>query len=92
MLTVFQLFVMQRSASTAFWFDVLSMIAHGFSVAQLLVRNLEEDLVRDLKKRTGEPMSFWQMLSEMPELGDDDLFERERRLPRRVTEQDLFQD
>lgn len=48
--------------------------------------------MNDLKRRTGEPMSFWQMLSEMPELGDDDLFERERRLPRRVTEQDLFED
>jgi len=30
------------------------MIAHNFHVAQLIVRNLDEDLVRDLKKRAGE--------------------------------------
>ena len=92
------------------------MIAHGFTVAQLLVRNLEEDLVRDLKKRAGEhgvsveeehrrilrtalrgetaekPKSFWQVLSEMPEVGDDALFERERALPGRATMQNLFED
>ena len=92
------------------------MIANGFSVAQLLVRNLEEDLVRDLKRRAGEhgvsveeehrrilraalrgetagkPKSFWQVLGEMPEVGDDALFERERALPGRATMQNLFED
>lgn len=92
------------------------MIAHGEGVAQLLVRNLEDDLVRDLKKRAGEhgvsveeehrrilraalrgetagkPKSFWQVLSEMPDVGDDTLFERECELPGRATEQNLFED
>ena len=92
------------------------MIAHGRIVAQLLVRNLEEDLVRDLKRRAGEhgvsveeehrrilraalrggaeadPKSFWQMLSEMPEVSDDSLFERERELPARATDPTLFED
>jgi hypothetical protein len=116
MLTVFQLLVMQGQASSAFEFDLLSMIAHGCSVAQLLVRNLEEDLVRDLKRRAGEHgvsveeehrrilraalrgetsgklKSFWQVLGEMPEVGDDSLFERERGLSGRATEQNLFED
>lgn len=54
-----------------------STIGYGFNVTHSLVRNLEDTLMSDLKKRTGETMSFWQMLSEMPEVGDDDLFERE---------------
>lgn len=85
-------------------------------MAQLLVRNLESGLVRDLKKRAGEHgvsveeehrrilqqalraettekrKSFWQVLSEMPDIGDDALFERERRLSGRATEQNLFGD
>ncbi len=85
-------------------------------MAQLLVRNLENDLVRHLKKRAGEHgvsveeehrrilrealradhlekrKSFWQVLSEMPDVGDDSLFERARSLPSRGTEQHLFGD
>ena len=85
-------------------------------MAQLLVRNLEHQLVRDLKRRAGEHgvsveeehrrilrealqadtsgkrKSFWQMLSEMPDVGDDSLFERERNLSGRASEQQLFED
>ena len=84
-------------------------------MAQLLVRNLDDELVRHLKKRAGEHgvsveeehrrilrealladagerKSFWQVLSEMPDVGGDDLFERERDLPGRGTEQTLFDD
>jgi hypothetical protein len=83
---------------------------------QLLVRNLDEELVRDLKKRAGEHgvsveeehrrilrealqpdqaggrKSFWQVIGEMPDLGDDDLFERERNKPGRATEQPSIDD
>lgn len=72
---------------------------------QLLVRNLEEELVRALKKRAGEHgvsveeehrrilrealrpnqaggrKTFWQVIGEMPDLGDDDLSERDRNTP-----------
>ncbi|MEO5913622.1 MAG: DNA-binding protein [Luteolibacter sp.] len=85
-------------------------------MAQLLVRNLDDELVRHLKKRAGEHgvsveeehrrilrdalladsgverKSFWQVLSEMPDVGGDVLFERERNLPGRGTEQTLFED
>ena len=85
-------------------------------MAQLLVRNLDEELVRDLKKRAGEHgvsveeehrrilrealtedaaakrKSFWEVLSDMPDFGDESLFERERDLPSRGTEQKLFED
>ena len=83
-------------------------------MAQLLVRNLEDELVRHLKRRAGEHgvsveeehrrilrealqgdalekrKSFWQVLSEMPDVGDEALFERERNLAGRATEQNLF--
>jgi len=85
-------------------------------MAQLLVRNLEDELVRHLKKRAGEHgvsveeehrrilrealhgdalekrKSFWQVLSEMPDVGDEALFERERNLAGRATEENLFGD
>ena len=85
-------------------------------MAQLLVRNLDDELVRYLKKRAGEHgvsveeehrrilrdalladsgekcKSFWQILSEMPDLGGDDLFKRERRLPDRGSDQTIFVD
>ncbi len=85
-------------------------------MAQLLVRNLDDELVRHLKKRAGEHgvsveeehrrilrealmadaeverKSFWQVLGEMPDVGEDSLFERERGLPGRGTEQTLFED
>ena len=35
--------------------------------------------------------SFWQALSEMPDVGDDFLFERERGLPGRATQQALLE-
>ena len=81
-------------------------------MAQLIVRNLEADLVRRLKKRAGEQgvsmeeehrrilrealsdhhgkdsKSFWEHLSEMPCVGDDRLFERDRSLPDRATTQE----
>jgi len=83
---------------------------------QLLVRNLEEEIVRDLKKRAGEHgvsveeehrrilrealrpnqaggrKSFWPVIGEMPDFGDDDLFERDRDTPGRATEQPLLDD
>jgi antitoxin FitA len=83
-------------------------------MAQLLVRNLEDELVRHLKKRAGEhgvsveeehrrilrevlltdtkakAKSFWQMLSEMPDAGGEELFEREQNLGGRGTDQSLF--
>lgn len=85
-------------------------------MAQLLVRNLDEELVSHLKRRAGEHgvsveeehrrilrdallgeveekrKSFWRMLSEIPDVGDDSLFERDRSLPGRGTEQNLFGD
>ncbi len=84
-------------------------------MAQLLVRNLDDELVRHLKRRAGdhgvsveeehrrilrealladggERKSFWQMLGEMPAGGDDELFERDRNLPGRATEQPIFED
>jgi antitoxin FitA len=85
-------------------------------MAQLLVRNLEDDLVRDLKRRAGEHgvsveeehrrilrealradavterKSFWQALGEMPDVGDDSLFEREQDPRGRATESRLFDD
>lgn len=85
-------------------------------MAQLLVRNLDDELVRHLKRRAGEHgvsveeehrrilrdalladsgterKSFWQVLSEMPDVGGADLFERERSLPGRGTEQTIFED
>lgn len=85
-------------------------------MAQLLVRNLEDELVRHLKKRAGEHgvsveeeyrrilrealrgdamekrKSFWQVLSEMPDVGAEALFERERNLAGRATEENLFGD
>ena len=85
-------------------------------MAQLLVRNLDDALVRDLKKRAGEHgvsveeehrrilrealsgdatekrRSFWQALSDMPDVGDDAVFERERSVSGRGTDQKLFED
>lgn len=84
-------------------------------MAQLLVRNLDDELVRHLKKRAGEhgvsveeehrrilrealqadvgeSKSFWQVLGEMPDGGGEELFERERNLPGRATEQPFFED
>lgn len=82
-------------------------------MAQLLVRNLDPALVRDLKKRAGEHgvsveeehrrilrealsggaaeqrKRFWETLSEMPDAGDDGLFERNRSSGGRGTEQDF---
>jgi antitoxin FitA len=89
------------------------MISQIPCMAQLLVRNLDPELVRDLKKRAGEhgvsveeehrrilrevlrgqppeKLSFWEMLGEMPDAGDDDLFARDRRLKGRATEENLF--
>lgn len=80
---------------------------------QLIVRNIEESLVRRLKKRAGEHgismeeehrrilrdalageasgkrRTFWEALSEIPAGGDDDLFERDRSLTGRASEQSL---
>lgn len=84
-------------------------------MAQLLVRNLDDELVRHLKRRAGEhgvsveeehrrilrealladageSKSFWELLSEMPDVGGEGLFERERALPGRATAQTLFED
>jgi len=82
-------------------------------MAQLLVRNLDNEVLRQLKKRAGEHgvsveeehrrilrevlqadqlalrKSFWQVLGEMPDVGGDALFVRERALPGRATPQNL---
>ena len=79
---------------------------------QLIVRNLEESVVRRLKKRAGEhgismeeehrrilreavgsvakERSFWEHLSSFPDVGDDSIFERDRSLPDRASDQHLF--
>ena len=82
---------------------------------QLIVRNLEETVVRRLKKRAGEhgvsmeeehrrilrealapdgkkAISFKEFLVSMPDVGDDSIFERDRSLVGRATEQKLFED
>lgn len=75
-------------------------------MAQLIVRNLDEDLVDALKARAAAHgrsaeaehrailyaalhgpaagRSLWAWLAAMPDLGDDDDFERHRDLPRDV--------
>jgi plasmid stability protein len=81
-------------------------------MAQLIVRNLDESLVRDLKRRAGEHgvsmeeehrrilrnalqgpavVSFKEYLLSMPDVGEDSLFERDRTLSGRATEQALFE-
>ncbi len=74
-------------------------------MAQLIVRNLEQALVRSLKKRASEHgvsmddeirriladalladaptrrRRFWEMLSAMPDVGEDEFFERDRNIP-----------
>lgn len=81
---------------------------------QLIVRNLDEAVVRQLKKRAGEHgvsmeeehrrilrdalladeenQSFREFLMSMPDVGDDSIFERDRSLPDRATDQKLFED
>ncbi len=81
---------------------------------QLIVRNLEESVVRQLKRRAGEHgvsmeeehrrilrevltptdenQSFRDFLMSMPDVGDDSIFERDRTLPDRATDQNLFED
>lgn len=84
-------------------------------MSQLLVRNLDPGLVRDLKKRAGENgvsveeehrrilraalrgepcgnMTFWEIVSAMPDVGDDSIFERDRSTSGRGTDQKLFED
>lgn len=71
-------------------------------MAQLIVRNLEDDLVRLLKHRAAEhgvsaeeehrrllrralrPQGLLDQLREMPDVGDDEMFERQHELPRHV--------
>ncbi len=81
---------------------------------QLIVRNLEDAVVRQLKKRAGEHglsmeeehrrilrevlmpeggnLKFWEHLSNFPDVGDDSIFERDRSLPDRASNQRLFED
>ena len=85
-------------------------------MAQLLVRNLDDDLVRDLKRRAGahgisvedehrrilrdalrpesagKMPSFWEVLSDMPDIGDDSIFERDRSKVARNTAQGFLTD
>lgn len=92
------------------------MIADGVRMAQLLVRNLDDDLVRDLKRRAGEhgvsveeehrrilrdalrpetagrSPSFWEALTDMPDAGGDELFERDHSRVARSTAQDFLTD
>ena len=86
---------------------MLSLIAYGRAdVAQLIVRNIDEELVRLLKLRAAErgrsaeaehreilqqvlrpeadSKSFDAVLLEMPDVGDDDDFERLRDTGRAV--------
>jgi len=50
-------------------------------------RILREALAPGKKER-----SFWEHLSSMPDVGDDSIFERDRSLPDRATDQRLFED
>lgn len=81
-------------------------------MAQLIVRNLEDDLVRRLKRRAGEhglsmeeehrmilrealspkdtAPSFWEHLSQFPDVGDDSIFARDRALPDRASDQGVI--
>ena len=79
---------------------------------QLIVRNLEESVVRGLKKRAGEhgvsmeeehrrilrealqgnPKSFWEHLCDFPDGGDDSIFERDRSMPDRASDQGVFEE
>jgi antitoxin FitA len=85
-------------------------------MAQLLVRNLDDDLVRDLKRRAGEHgvsveeehrrilrdalrpesagkmPSFWEVLTDMPDAGDDSIFERDRSAAGRNAAQGFLTD
>lgn len=84
-------------------------------MAQLIVRNLDDELVRLLKSRAGahgvsteqehrailnsalfsdagaKPHSFKDFLLQMPDAGDEDLFERDREDKDRGTEQGGFE-
>lgn len=93
---------------------MLSLIAHCCRVPQIIVRNLEEEVVRRLKKRAGEhgvsmeeehrrilrevlmpeagKRSFKEVLMDMPDAGEDGIFERDRSLPARSTEQLTFEE
>jgi hypothetical protein len=57
------------------------------SVAEEHRRVLREALQADTAAKR---KSFWQVLSEMPDVGDDALFDREYGLGGRATEQNLF--
>jgi plasmid stability protein len=83
---------------------MLSMLS--FPMAQLLVRDLEEEVVQALRQKAAEAgtsveeahrrllrsvllsrkstKTFKEALLEMPDDGDDSIFERVRRKPRKV--------
>lgn len=62
---------------------------HGISVEEEHRRILRAVLLGDPEK---ERRTFWQVLAEMPDVGDESLFERDRNLPGRATEQNLLAD
>lgn len=97
-----------------FQIDMISTLSYDVLMAQLLVRNLDDELVRHLKKRAGEHgvsveeehrrilrealmtdagerKTLWELLNEMPAACGKELFERERGLPGRGTEETLFE-
>lgn len=64
-------------------FDLISLLSQFQFMPQLLVRNLEDERVRHLREAllgrgAAKRKTFWQVLGEMPDVGDDSLFERER--------------
>lgn len=94
--------------------DALSLIALAQVMPQLIVRNLEETVVRRLKKRAGEhgvsmeeehrrilrealgagrkkSISFKDFLLNIPDAGDDSIFERDRSVVSRATGENLFE-
>ena len=60
---------------------------HGVSVEEEHRRILRAALLADGGEKR---KSFWQVLGEMPDAGDERLFERDRSLPARGTEENLF--
>lgn len=60
---------------------------HGLSVEEEHRRILREVLIPE-----GGNLTFWEHLSNFPDVGDDSIFERDRSLPDRASNQRLFED
>ncbi len=58
---------------------------HGISMEEEHRRILREALLSQREKK-----SFWEHLSGFPDVGHDSIFERDRSIPGRATDQGLF--